>query len=53
MPFVEKEAEEILGLIDCYEIRERVTITSFILENLMVTRRTDKNIKINYLLKKN
>ncbi len=49
--FIEKEIKEILELIDYYEIREKVTITSFIFENLMVTRKTDKDIKIGYLLK--
>ena len=52
VPFIEKEVKEILELIDYYEIREKVTITSFIFENLMVTRKTDKDIKIGYLLKK-
>jgi len=52
VPFTEKEIEGILELIDYYEIREKVTLTSFIFENLMVTRKTDKDIKIGYLLKK-
>ncbi len=51
VPFIEREIKEILELIDYYEIREKVTITSFIFENLMVTRKTDKDIKIGYLLK--
>jgi len=52
VPFIEKEIKEILERIDYYEVREKVTITSFIFENLMLTRKTDKNIKIGYLLKK-
>ena len=51
VPFIEKEVKEILELIDYYEIRAKVTITSFIFENLVVTRKVDKDIKIGYLLK--
>ena len=51
VPFIEKEVKEVLGLIDYYEMREKVTITSSIFENLTVTRKTDKDIKIGYLLK--
>lgn len=52
VPFIEKEIKEILKLIDYYGTRDKVTITSFILENLIVTRKVDKDIKIGYLLKK-
>jgi len=52
VPFIEKEIKEILELIDYYGTRDKVTITSFIFENLIVTRKVDKDIKIGYLLKK-
>lgn len=52
VPFVGKEIEGILKLIDFYDIRERVTLTSFLLDNLATTRQVDGEIRIGYLMRR-
>ncbi|MFC1899190.1 glycerophosphodiester phosphodiesterase [Chloroflexota bacterium] len=48
--FTTDEIKKILKMIDSYDMKDRVTITSFIFDNLTDTRRMDKNIAIGYLL---
>ena len=50
-PFIAEETKEVIKLIDEYGVRDKVTITSFIFENLVATREVDKNIKTGYLLR--
>ncbi|MFH1639045.1 MAG: glycerophosphodiester phosphodiesterase family protein [Chloroflexota bacterium] len=48
--FTEEEVKGVMKLVDRYQVREKVTMTSFIFENLATTRRVDPTIKIGYLL---
>ncbi len=50
-PFTEEEVRGVIKLIDFYKVREKVTMTSFIFENLAATRQVDRAIKIGYLLR--
>lgn len=52
VPFVGEEVEGILQLVDLYDVRERVTLTSFLFDNLATTRQVDAEIRIGYLVRR-
>lgn len=50
--FTPDEFKQTLGIINKYHAWEKVTITSFIFQNLLNTREVDKKIKLGYLMGK-
>ncbi len=50
--FTAPEFKQVLAIIDKYNARDKVTITSFIYQNLLNTREVDKKIKMGFLMGK-
>jgi len=50
--FTADEFKQALAIINKYDAWEKVTITSFIYQNLLNTREVDKKIKMGYLMGK-